>query len=107
MEDFGSTGCIAVNFLYWAFLLKSVDTFKNIRKTIGTLCKVLFIFVLLSRFYILLTVHLGKILVNNQLDLQFFFIYVYVYSVHVSVSHVPIIRRINCINTTSGIYHSV
>jgi len=26
--------------------------------------------------------------------------YVYFYSLHVSVSHVPIIRRINCINTT-------
>ena len=26
---------------------------------------------------------------------------------HVSSSHVPIIRRINCMNTTSGICHSV
>ena len=33
------------------------------------------------------------ILVNNQLDKQFF-MYVYFYSVHVSGSHVPIIRRI-------------
>jgi len=32
-------------------------------------------------------------LVNNQLDAQFF-IYVYFYSLHVSGSHVPIIRRI-------------
>jgi len=45
--------------------------------------------------------------VNNQLDAQFFFIYVYFYSLHVSASHVPIIRRINCIITTSGICHSV
>jgi len=44
---------------------------------------------------------------NNQLDVQFFFMYVCFYSLHVSGSHVPIIRRINCINTTSGIYHSV
>jgi hypothetical protein len=29
--------------------------------------------------------------------------YVYFYSLHVSGSHVPINRRINCINTTSGI----
>jgi len=36
-----------------------------------------------------------------------FFMYVYFYSLHVSGSHVPIIRRINCINTTSGICHSV
>jgi len=52
-------------------------------------------------------VHLGIIFVNNQLDPQFFFMYVYFYSLHVSGSHVYIIRRINCINTTSGICHSV
>jgi hypothetical protein len=49
----------------------------------------------------------GIIFVNNQLDAQFFFIYVYFYSLHVSGSHVPIIRKINCINTTSGICHCV
>jgi len=32
---------------------------------------------------------------------------VYFYSLHVSGSHVPIIKRINCINMTSGICHSV
>ena len=37
------------------------------------------------------------------IDGQFFFMYVYFYSVHVLGSHVPIIRRMNCINTTSGI----
>jgi hypothetical protein len=61
-----------------------------------------------SEFYVLLTVHLGIIFVNNQLQANiFFFIYVYFCSLHVSGSHVPIIRRINCINTISGIYHSV
>ena len=45
--------------------------------------------------------------VDNQLDAQFFFMYVYFYSLHVSGSHVPIIRRVNCINTTSGTCHSV
>jgi len=40
-----------------------------------------------------LTVHLGMIPVNNQLDTQFF-MYVYFYSLHVLGSHVPIIRRI-------------
>jgi len=43
-------------------------------------------------FYVLLTVHPGMILVNNQLDAQFF-MYVYFYSLRVSGSHVPIIRR--------------
>jgi hypothetical protein len=60
-----------------------------------------------KEFYVLLTVHLGIISVNNQLDAQFFFMYVYFCSVHVSGSHVPIIKRINCINTTSGICRSV
>ena len=32
-----------------------------------------------------------------------FFLYVYFYSLHVSGSHVPIIRRINFINATSGV----
>jgi len=36
-----------------------------------------------------------------------FFLYVYFYSVHVSDSHVPIIRRVICINATPGICHSV
>jgi len=60
-------------------------------------------------FYVLLTVHLGIILVNNQLDALFtLFKYVYFTSVHVSSNPVFIIRRINCINTSSGIsYHSV
>jgi hypothetical protein len=55
-------------------------------------------------FYVLLTAHhLGIIFVNKQLDAQFFFMYVHFYSLRVSGSHVPIIRRINCTNTTSGI----
>jgi hypothetical protein len=60
----------------------------------------------ITEFYFLLTVHLGIIFVNNQIDAQFFFMYVYFYFLHVSGSYVPIIRRINCINT-SGICHSV
>ena len=44
-------------------------------------------------FYVLLTAHLGMILVNNQPDAKLF-MYVYFYSLHVSGSHVPIIRRI-------------
>ena len=45
--------------------------------------------------------------VHNQLDAQFFSMYVYFYSLHDSGSHVPIIGRVNCINTRSGICHSV
>ena len=44
-------------------------------------------------FNILLIVHHGMIPVNNQLDAQFFK-YVYFYPVHVSGTHVRIIRRI-------------
>jgi len=58
-------------------------------------------------FYVLLTAHLAIIFVNNQLDAQFFFMYVYFYSLYVSGSHVPIIIRINCIDMTSGICHSI
>jgi hypothetical protein len=60
-----------------------------------------------AKLYVLLTVHLVIIFVNNQLDAQFFFMRVYFCSLHVSDSYVSIIRRINCINTTSGICHSV
>jgi len=44
-------------------------------------------------FYTLLTLHPGMILVNTHFNSQFF-MYVYLYSVHVSGSHVYIIRRI-------------
>jgi len=57
--------------------------------------------------YVLLTVHLVLIFVNNQLDAQFSFMYVYFYSLHVSDSYVSIMRRISCISTTSGVCHSV
>jgi len=70
-------------------------------------CLSVFRYYMQLQFYVLLTVHLDIIFVNNELDAQFFFMYVYFYSLHVSGSHVPTIRRINCINTTSGICHSV
>ena len=44
-------------------------------------------------FFILFTVHPGMIRLNNQMDAQLL-MYVYFYSLHVSGSHVPIIRRI-------------
>ena len=61
---------------------------------------------LLYSFYVLLTVHLGIILVNNRLDAKSFSVYVYFGNLHVTGNHVHIIRRINCINTTSGKCHS-
>ena len=62
----------------------------------------------LEMFYILVTVHLGTILINNQRDPQFLlYIIIYFDSLHVSSNLVLIIRRVNCINTTSGICHSV
>jgi len=51
--------------------------------------------------------HLVIIFANNQPEAQFFLMYVYYYYLHVSGSHVPIIRKINCINATSCICHSV
>ena len=46
------------------------------------------------------------ILVNNQFDAQFFFLrFVYSISLHVSSIRVLIIGRVNCINTTTGIFH--
>ena len=49
--------------------------------------------------------HLGIIVVSNQLDAHFFFMYVYLYSPHVSGSHVPIIRRINLLKPTGHVMH--
>ena len=60
----------------------------------------------ISNFIFFLAVHLDIILVNNQHDAQFFFMHVYFYFLHVSDSYVLIIRRINRINTISGIFHS-
>ena len=58
-------------------------------------------------FYNYGTSHNYFIPVNNQLDAQLFFMYVYFYSLHVSGSHVPIIRRIIVSMWTPGLYHSV
>jgi hypothetical protein len=53
--------------------------------------------------YVLLTVHLSIILVNDQLDAQLFF-RICLFQVS---THVLIIRRINCINMTFGICHCI
>ena len=47
------------------------------------------------------------LLVSNQLDAQVFSVCVYFDTLHVSSNHVLVIRRLNCINTTSGICHSM
>ena len=46
-------------------------------------------------------------LMTNMTHNSFFFVYVYLNSVHVSSIQVLIIRRFNCINTISGICHSM
>ena len=60
-----------------------------------------------TTFYVLLTVHIGIILFNDQPDAQFSFVYVYFSSLQVSSIQVLMIRRFNCINTISGICHSM
>ena len=66
-----------------------------------------FLFFITFIFYVLLTVHLGIILVNNQLYAQFFSVCVYFDTLHVSSIQVLIIRRIKYINTTSDIFQSM
>ena len=61
----------------------------------------------IPKFYVLLTVHLGIIPFNDQLDAQFVFVYVYFNSLHVSSIQVLIIRRFNSINTIPDICHSM
>jgi len=56
-------------------------------------------------FYVLLTMRLVIILVTNQHNAQFFSVYVYFDTLHISRNYVLIIRIINCINTTSGIFY--
>ena len=59
-------------------------------------------------FYVLVTLYLHIIPIKNQHDEQFLlYIFIYFDSVHVSSNFVLFIRRFNCINTTSGICHSV
>jgi len=83
------TGSSCVTFVIWRLSLKYVEEllFES-DKNIGH-------FTLRPKynFHIFLTVHLGMILVNIELDTQFF-MYVYFYFLHVSGSHVPMIRRI-------------
>jgi hypothetical protein len=78
---------------YWGLPWKSIEIFQIWSKSDRS-------------FMFCWPLHLGIIFVNNQLDARFFFMYVYSYSLRVSDSHLPIARRINCINT-SGICHSV
>jgi len=63
---------------------------------------------ILSVFYVLLTVHLGSVLVNNQLDAQFFFFsYIFIPILYMFRAFCARNMRINCINVTSGICHSM
>ena len=60
---------------------------------------------MMTLFYVMLTLDLGIILFNDQLDAKFFFVYVYFNSLHVSSIQVLIIRRFNCINMVPGMCH--
>jgi hypothetical protein len=64
---------------------------------------------LLDTIFLLVYIIIMLILVNDQLDAQFFFSFLYVCFnlLLVSMNLVLKIRRINCINTKSGICHSV
>ena len=90
------------------FTVKHLDTANIYCETAENklrLCKLQSTTTMYVEFYVLYTMHLGIILVNNQLDAQFF--YVYFKSPHVSSIRALIIRGVNCINAISGICHSM
>jgi len=60
-----------------------------------------------GKFYISLTMHLGIILVNNQLD-AFFSMYLFILLLYMfRANQYSSSGELNCINTSSAIYHSV
>ena len=60
----------------------------------------------LIEFYVLLTVHLITVFVNNQADAQFFFLCLFIPILYMfRANQLLIIRGVNRINTTSGISH--
>jgi hypothetical protein len=76
-------------------------TYLKKNTTLGRLCTNFhWIMYRLILFSILLAAHLVIILANNQLD-ALFHVFIYFTSLHVSSITVPIIRRSNCINTSS------
>jgi hypothetical protein len=76
--------------IYVLYLMRS----KNLASTVFFTFFARFGWHLAEVFYISLTVHLGIILVNNELDALFQCIYFT--SVHISSNPVLIIRRVNC-----------
>jgi len=78
--------CISVNAELSQNLYVSNKFFKQFNKTAIKLLtdnqnyKAVQYEVLLSEFYVLFTVHPGMILVNNQLDTQFFLVYLFLFS---------------------------
>jgi hypothetical protein len=48
---------------------------------------ILFYSLLRREYYVLLTVHLGSVLVNNQLDAQFFFFRIYLFQLFTCFEH--------------------
>jgi len=90
-------GCLCRLYVIYSSVTRSEMWRKNVRKFSSI------------KFYVLLTVRLGPDLVNNHLDAHFFFfLYIFIPILYMfRASPVLIIRRINCINTTSGIWHSM
>jgi hypothetical protein len=95
-----STSCLARISLFMALFRLGFS--GTIRLNIGNWRQILVQYSNVDIFYILVTVHLGIILMNNQID-TLPFMYIYFDSLHVSSNLMLIIRRVNCINTTSGI----
>ena len=60
-----------------------------------------------SKFYISLAVHLGIILVNNQIDALFQCVYLLSLLYMFRAAKCSSSEESNCVNTSSGIYHSV
>jgi hypothetical protein len=62
-----------------------------------------------TKFYILLTVHLSSVLVNNQIDAQFFFLYIYSNSLHVSSTPVLFLQKnpTRCNSVSKFYYYSL
>jgi hypothetical protein len=67
---------------------------------------VILVWLLIAKFYVSLTVHLGIIPVNNQLDALFEYIYFF-NSLHVSSTQCSSSGETNCINTSSGMFQSM
>ena len=101
-----SMACSRLKFTF--YLRRKATSFFAFHTPLETVCANQIRMMITARpFRVLRTTHSYSLFVNNQLDTQFFFMYFNLYSLRVSDSSVSIIRRINCINKTPGLCHSV